>query len=146
MTPAARDARLRELGVVFIDRVVLFVDGHEVRPSRAEYVPARAAQPGDALPPLAMFRLQGRMPAEARSLRWLYGLVLDPYPLTVRRADGRQLTEWIQGSNWSGTLDLAGQFRVATRLEVARDYLALGYFTSCRRVSITFCSCWGYFS
>ena len=127
MTPAARDARLRELGGVFIDRVVLFVDGHEVRPSRAEYVPARAAQPGDVLPPLAMFRLHGRMPAEARRLRWLYGLVLDPYPLTVRRADGRQLTEWIQGSNWSGTLDLAGQFRVATRLEVARDYLALGY-------------------
>jgi hypothetical protein len=127
MTPAARDARLRALGAVFIDRVVLFVDGHEVRPSSAEYIPARAEQPRDALPPLAMFRLRGRMPGDARSLRWLYGLVIDPYPLTVRRADGRQLSEWIQGSDWSGTVDLAGQFRAATRFEVARDYLALGY-------------------
>jgi len=124
---AARDARLRQLGQVFIDRVVLFVDGHEVRPSSAEFVPARAAGPNDAMPPLATFRLRGRMTGDAKSLRWLYGLVLDPYPLTVRRADGRQLTEWIQGSDWSGTIDLSGQFRAATRMDVARDYLALGY-------------------
>ena len=126
-TPSARDARLRELSQVFIDRVVLFVDGHEIRPSSAEYIPASEALPADAMPPLAMFRLRGRMPGDARTLRWLYGLVLDPYPLMVRRADGQQLTEWIQGSDWSGTIDLAGQFRQATRLKVARNYLALGY-------------------
>jgi hypothetical protein len=45
----------------------------------------------------------------------------------IRRADGQQLTEWIHGSDWSGTIDLSGQFRVATRLDVARQYLSLGY-------------------
>lgn len=127
LTPAARDARLGELSAVFLDRVVLFVDGHEVRPSSAEYLPPRPQTAADPLPPLAMFRLRGEMPTNARALRWLYGMVIDPYPLTVRRADGRAATEWIQGSNWSGTLDLSGQFRQATRLDVMREYLALGY-------------------
>jgi HupE/UreJ protein len=127
ITPHARDARLRELAAVFIDRVVLFVDGREIRPQSAEFIAARAQAPDDALPPLATFRLRGRMPADARSMRWLYGLVIDPYPLTVSRADGKTATEWIQGSNWSDTVDLAGQFRQATRGEIARQYLALGY-------------------
>jgi HupE / UreJ protein len=127
MTAAARDARLRALSQVFIDRVVLFVDGREIRPESAEYEPPRPSAAGDALPPLATFHLRGRMPAPSRNLQWLYGLVIDPYPLTIRRSDGASNTQWINGSDWSGTIDLNGQFRHATRPEVFRDYLALGY-------------------
>jgi HupE / UreJ protein len=127
LTDEARDARLRELSAVFVDRIVLFVDGREVRPVTAEYLPPIDASGNAGLPALATFRLRGRMPHDARTLRWLYGLVIDPYPLTIRRADGRTMTEWIQGSDWSGTLDLSGQFRRATRLDVARDYVALGF-------------------
>ena len=127
LTPKARDARLRALAPVFLDRVVLFLDGREIRPDAAEYLPPREQTAHDVLPPLATFRMRGRMPASAHTLRWLYGLVIDPYPLTIRRADGRALIEWIQGSDWSGTLDLSGQFRQATRFEVMREYLALGY-------------------
>jgi hypothetical protein len=127
LTPEARDARLRELLPVFIDRIVLFVDGHEVRPASSEYIPPASAPQPSGAPALATYRLRGAMPRDARTLRWLYGLVIDPYPLTVSRADGRSITEWIDGSNWSGTLDLSGQFRQPTTLEVMRDYLALGY-------------------
>jgi hypothetical protein len=127
MTPAARDARLRALAEVFIDRVVLFVDGREIRPSSAEYVPPRGASPDAASPPLATYRLRGSLPPDVRALRWLYGLVIDPYPLTVRRADGVSRTEWINGSDWSGTIDLSGQYRRATFAEVTGQYLALGY-------------------
>lgn len=127
LEPGARDARLRALTATFVDRIVLFVDGHEVRPDRAEYEPPRPQTSADALPSLATFRLRGRMPADARTLRWLYGLVIDPYPLTLARADGRVATEWIHGADWSGPLDLAGQFRQASRREVAGRYLALGY-------------------
>jgi len=104
-----RDARLAALGRVFIDRVVLFVDGHEVRPASAEY-----------LAPLATYRLRGRMPAHAQSLRWYYGLVIDPYPLTIHRADDRSITEWIAGDAWSRSLDVSGQFQTPgdTRLLV----------------------------
>jgi hypothetical protein len=123
----ARDTRLRELAPVFIDRIVLFVDGREIRPDEAEYVPPRPPTGGEALPPLAAYRLRGRMPADARTLRWLYGLVLDPYPLTIRRADDRTHTEWIEGWNWSDVIDLTGQFREPTRPAIAAEYLVLGY-------------------
>ena len=46
----------------------------------------------------------------ARTLRWFYGLVIDPYPLTIRRADGRMIVEEVQGDAWSRTIDLSGQF------------------------------------
>ena len=67
------------------------------------------------------------MPGSARSLRWYYGLVIDPYPLTVRRVDGDTVTHWIGGDQWSAPLDLTGQFHVSTRIDVVREYLALGY-------------------
>jgi hypothetical protein len=86
----------------FIDRVVLFVDGHEVRPTSAELIPGET---------VATYRLRGRMPLDARTLRWYYGLVVDPYPMTIRRADGRLQVEEIAGDAWSGTIDLGGQFQ-----------------------------------
>jgi hypothetical protein len=92
----------------FIDRVVLFVDGHEVRPASAEFIP------GDTL---ATYRLRGRMAIDARSLRWYYGLVGDPYPLTIRRADGRVQVEEIAGNAWSGTIDLTGQFHAPRMID-----------------------------
>ena len=101
-------AALQDAGAVFIDRVVLFVDGHEVRPTSAEFIDSET---------LATYRLRGQMPIGARSLRWYYGLVGDPYPLTIRRADGRVQVEEIQGNAWSGTIDLTGQFQTPRTLD-----------------------------
>jgi hypothetical protein len=119
ITTAARDARIAALAPVMVDRVVLWVDGREVRPDSAEYLPADST-----------FRLRGRMPLEARSLRWLYGSVGDPYPLIVRRADGRTLTEIIEGSNWSGTLDLSGQFKSSRFAGVDHIVWLVGLFAT----------------
>jgi len=96
--------RIAPFGGNFIDRVVLWVDGREVRPATAEYVPPRSEDG------LATYRLRGRVPVEARSLRWYYGLVIDPYPLTIHRADGTTRQETIQGDAWSRPIDLSGQF------------------------------------
>ena len=86
----------------FADRVVLFVNGREVRPDSVEYVAGPA--------PVATYRMRGRMPTGARTLRWYYGLPIDPYPLTIRRADGRVVVEEIAGDAWSRPIDLSGQF------------------------------------
>ena len=51
------------------------------------------------------------MPADAHTLRWYYGLVIDPYPMTIRRADKRLIVEEIGGDAWSRTIDLSDQFR-----------------------------------
>jgi len=98
----------------FIDRVVLWVDGREVRPSSAELILPRSEDG------LATYRLRGKMPNDARSLRWYYGLVIDPYPLTINRADGRTITETIQGDAWSGTIDLSRQFVSPLRARTER--------------------------
>src|SRR5213594_602594 len=79
----------------FVDRVVLWVDGREVRPESAELLPPRAENG------LATYRLRGQMPLDARTLRWYYGLVVDPYPLPIRRADRRIVVEEIAGDAWS---------------------------------------------
>jgi hypothetical protein len=105
----------------FIDRVVLWVDGHEVRPTSADYIPPRPETTASDLPPLATYRLRGRMPPDAKTLRWYYGLVIDPYPLTLRRADGRSVTEWIGGDAWSRPLDVSGQFDSPVRVQIERQ-------------------------
>jgi len=106
--PAWLKLRLESFPGSFADRVVLWVDGHEVRPTSVEYLPPAET---DAAAPLGRHRLRGRFPADAHTLRWYYGLVIDPYPLTVRRADGRMLVEEISGDAWSRTIDVGGQFQ-----------------------------------
>lgn len=125
LSPAERDARLAALAPVFADRIVILVDGREVRASRAEYVPPLSASADP--PALATYRLSGRIDPDARALRWFYGIVADPYPLVVVRSDGASSTEWIGGTVWSGTTDLSGQFIRLTRWQVMQQYLWLGY-------------------
>jgi hypothetical protein len=60
-------------------------------------------------------------------LRWFYGIVADPYPLTIARADGQSRVEWIGGTAWSGEIDLTGQFVMPTRWEIAGQYIPLGF-------------------
>src|SRR3954468_10706107 len=100
--------RLESFPGPFADRIVLWVDGREIRPDAVEFIPPDARS--DTRQALAIHRLRGRMPADARTLRWYYGLVGDPYPLTIRRADGRVIVEEVQGDAWSRTVDLSGQF------------------------------------
>ena len=93
--PAWLKLRLEPFTGSFADRVVLWVDGKEIRPTSVEYLPASAEGA------LATHRLRGRMPIDARTLRWYYGLVIDPYPMTIRRADGRVIVEDVRGDAWS---------------------------------------------
>ena len=130
MSAADRDRRLAQLTTVFADRIVLFVDAHEVRATRVEYVsPVGDQGPGigDQGGALARFHLTGTMPREATRLRWLYGLVGDRYPLEIRQPDGSSTIEWIDGTNWSGVIDLSRSFTRPTRTAIVRQYLWLGY-------------------
>jgi hypothetical protein len=110
--PAWLKLRLESIPGPFADRVVFWVDHQEVRPESVEFLPvdSRAPAQGRGGEGLATYRLRGRVPMNARTLRWYYGLVIDPYPLTIRRADGRLIVEEVQGDAWSRTIDLSGQF------------------------------------
>jgi hypothetical protein len=102
--------RLQSVPGPFSDRVVLFVDGREVRATSVEYLPPPAGETATSPGALATYRLRGQMPLDAHTLRWYYGLVIDPYPLTVRRSDGRIVVEEVAGDAWSREIDLGGQF------------------------------------
>lgn len=104
--PAWLKLRLESIPGSFADRVVLWVDGQEVRPAAIEFRPATADGQ------LATYRMRGKMPAKASTLRWFYGLVIDPYPLTIVRTDGRIIVEEVQGNAWSRTIDISRQFDV----------------------------------
>ena len=110
--PAWLTLRLDSFPGSFADRVVFWVDGHEIRPESVEFIPSDSLRLAQGRPAegLATYRLRGRMPLDAHTLRWYYGLVIDPYPLTIRRADGRLVVEEVAGGAWSRTIDLSGQF------------------------------------
>jgi hypothetical protein len=120
----ARDARLRALAPQAIDRVVLFVDGREIRPVSSAYTPPPAVVPPGAFA-LASYTLRGQMPPSSTTLRWYYGLVADPYPFTLTRADGTEITEWVQGDAWSSALSLRGQSSSSLTVDLQR-YVWLG--------------------
>lgn len=103
--PSWLKLRLESIPGSFADRIVLWVNGQEVRPTAIEFRPATADGQ------LATYRMRGKMPADANTLRWFYGLVIDPYPLTIVRADGLISVEEVQGNAWSRAIDLSGQFR-----------------------------------
>ncbi len=127
LAPPDRDARLAALAPVMRDRIVLFVDGREIQPPTVAYVPPATPTAPDGTPTPGRYRLEGRVPPDARLLRWFYGIVADPYPLIITRADGRTYTEWIGGTVWSRPIDLTGQFVPPTRWEIVTQYLALGF-------------------
>lgn len=132
---AARDVRLRTWAPAAIDRVVLFVEStddtgaivrHEVRPDASAYTPPPAQVP-DGEFALGAYTLTGHLPATARSLRWYYGMVADPYPFTLTLPDGSTRTEWVQGDAWSTALPLGGTLTARPWPARLREYLWLGY-------------------
>lgn len=123
--PAVRDARLRALSPQIIDRVVLIVDGHEVRPTSATYTPPPEHVPAGEFA-LASYTMRGVLPASAKRLRWYYGMVADAYPFTLELADGTTGTEWVHGDAWSTALDLGGPFVVPSLVARLREYVGLG--------------------
>jgi HupE / UreJ protein len=127
LAPRDRDERLTVLAPVMRDRIVLFVDGREVQPGTVTYLAPAAPTEPDGAPMAGHYRLQGRVSPDARLLRWFYGIVADPYPLTISRADGQTYTEWIGGTVWSRPIDLTGQFTPPTRWEIVREYVVLGF-------------------
>ena len=120
------------------DRLVLFVDGREVRPGSGLRVPA-APRPAAARRCRA---IPAPRPGAAR--RAPTALVLRhrrrPLPVAILRADGQAYAEWISGTVWSGPIDLTGQFVPPTRRECCGSTWRSATRTSCRRAWTTSCS------
>jgi hydrogenase/urease accessory protein HupE len=121
-----RAVRLAELTGTFTERVSLYFDDVRVDVT-AEYIPVDPNLPVDPDdPPLGTMRLQGQIPEDARTFRWSYGYIMDPYPMLIQAGEGEWITSWVNGQNDSETFEFMA-LRPPTRWMVAQTYLGLGF-------------------
>ena len=118
-----------ELAASPVGRLLGEVDGHsrvlfDGRPaaSRASWKNPDSA---GAEPVLS---LTGVIPGGARAFSWSSSLKLGTYLLTVRtEGESEPARQWLEGGETSRPFVLAAAMSPPTRLEVARQYLALGF-------------------
>jgi len=122
-----RDRRIAALGDVFLSRIRVMFDGHEVAPS-FEYRPMSAFN--DLAQTPSIVRLTGAAPADAREFSFTYGFALGTYALNVRdvrTGEGPVQTQWIVGAAASAPVSLVAPALPPGQLEVAVQYFVLGF-------------------
>ena len=124
----ARDRQLAGLTESFAEGVTVVFDGEPVEVDAVEYVPPIGNDPsapmGWAEP--GLMRLTGPVPAGTRTFQFAYALVEDPYPLTISPPRGDPVTRWLTAFELSEAFSIVA-LRPMTRLQVSRQYLALGF-------------------
>ena len=99
----------------------VFFDGRPVA-SRASW------KNPDAVSAEPVLCLTGVIPGGARTFSWSSSLKLGTYLLTVQtEGESEPTRQWVEGGETSQPVALAAAIVPPTRLEVARQYLALGF-------------------
>lgn len=124
MSRAARDEKIRALTSQIREHVAIAFDGTPASPS-IEYRPASAFADAAAAP--SIVRLTGRVPVGTRAFTFAYALALGSFALNVRLGDGAVQTYWLEGAHASPLISLVSPPPPPTTLEIARQYLALGF-------------------
>jgi len=114
-------SRISALREVLLANTHVTFDGVEDHPV-SSYLPGPAGTP-----PTATVRLTGRAPASARAFQFTYGLVLGAYPLTFDGPSAQAKTVWLTGGQTSEGFALADDTLAPSRLQVAGQYLVLGF-------------------
>lgn len=77
---------------------------------------------------LSRVRLEGVVPAGSRTFRWAYPAELGPSVLRLKRPQDREITAvWLSAGSSSEAFPLHGELAAKSRLEVAGEYLVLGF-------------------
>src|SRR5262245_55850919 len=119
-----RNRRITELADIFLSRTQVRFDGQPVSPA-FEY---RPAPPFDDLAQTpSIIRLRGQIPADARTFSFNYGLALGTYALNIRIDEGAVRTLWIVGAASSEPVPLGAPAPPPGQLDVAVQYLVLGF-------------------
>ncbi len=114
----ARAQRLREHFAAEFDGVAAHPEIHiEVAPA----IDAYSA-------PAATIRLAGTRPPGSRQFTWTYALTSASYALSVHSGDERApATQWVEGNSRSTAIALDAVQDAATGLDLAIDYVVLGF-------------------
>jgi hypothetical protein len=121
---AVRDRRIQDLTPSMAERIRVAFDG-VTSAAAVAYRPASAF--GDAAAVPSTIRATGRAPDGARTVTFAYGLALGSFALNARIGDAPAQTVWIEGTAASAPISLVSPPPPPTTVEIARQYLALGY-------------------
>ena len=116
---------LRNYDDAFRNRIAASFDGTSVRPS-IEYSVSGTSTPTSS--PVAVIKLSGPFPHGAKQLEWSYAWTFSTYSLTVTADGNTQTTQWLEGGQASGPIQLTPTPKPPLRrAAVATQYLALGF-------------------
>jgi len=127
-TPVRSNAELQTLlqryDDLFRRRLVVAFDGTAVQPSIG-YAVSGVSTATECQ--AATIKLKGEIPKDAHQFEWTYSWTFATYSLTTQADGAMQTTEWLEGGQRSAPLLLAKLSRPRTRLQIALQYLALGF-------------------
>ena len=126
LPPAQLAPRIEAFMPRLLSGIRLEFDGQAATP---RFVSADIPEVGDpAVARLSHLRLGGEVPAGSGAFRWSYAAEFGPNVLRLKRAEDSQITAvWLREGEASEAFPLHGAMVVKTRLEVAWQYLTLGF-------------------
>lgn len=119
-------ARLTAATRIIADYIEVRFDG-VVSPARVSV--QQVEMPDDnALPAFVVLRAEGSVPANAKAVTWRYGLVYSTYAVVfAEERGGSPVTQWIDSDAESKPFAIRANSAPQTRLEIAWQYLKLGF-------------------
>jgi hypothetical protein len=119
-------ARLNAAAQIIADYIEVRFDGAV---SRANVSIKQVEMPDDnALPAFVVLRAEGAVPAGAKAVTWRYGLIYATYAIVFsERESGSPVTQWLDGDAESKPFPIRANSAPPTRLEIAVQYLTLGF-------------------
>lgn len=126
LSPERLRPRIRAFVPRLLGGVHVTFDG---QPATPHFVSADVPPVGDlGLARQTHLRLAGEVPPGSSTFRWSYAEDFGPNVLRLKRAQDRQITAvWLRSGDASDPYPLQGAIVAKTRLQVALEYLSLGY-------------------
>ncbi|MDQ6769112.1 MAG: HupE/UreJ family protein [Gemmatimonadota bacterium] len=115
LPPAALNERLRAFAPALAAASEIRFGGVRVAPNVTVKVPE-------------MIELSGPLPESASNFTWRYNLTYAAYALTLQNeGHGEPARQWLEGDQTSAAFPIAGDIIPPSRLDIVRQYLALGF-------------------
>ncbi|MEO8216476.1 MAG: HupE/UreJ family protein [Acidobacteriota bacterium] len=119
--------KIEALQQTFLDHVTIRFNGVQVTP-KFQYAPLLNGAAYSTSGQAATIRLTGDVPRKATSFTWSYSLIYSTYALLTRQpGQSEPAQQWLEGEQESKPVLLNKASVPPTRLQVARQYLVLGY-------------------
>ena len=124
--PAALDAEIRKFAPDLIRGLAVEFDGQRAAP---ELVATKVPDVGDSkLARISIVHLRGPVPPGAREFRWSLSRELGDNVLRLREAGREQMASvWLKNGDWSDPYVFGEGLRPRTTLQVALQYIGLGF-------------------